>query len=103
MTNEQAWEKAKNGENVYIVVCEMYQYFPVDGIIVGVSASYGNEIEFEVQDNIFKKSLDLEARQIFETIEQAAALAEKAQKENGRVIITQKECDEYHRLKSGVM
>lgn len=103
MKNEQAWEKAKNGEKVYIVVCEMYQYFTVDGIIVGVAASGANEVEFEVEDNVFKRSRYFEAGQIFETIAQAASAAEKAQKENGRVIITQKEYDEYQRLKSGVM
>lgn len=99
MTDERAFEMINNNEPVYFISAMMFQYFVDKGYIVGWRYSHGESISYTLESEITKDKTELYANHIYDNQDEAGKACQKMQKENGHVVITQKEYDEYMRLK----
>lgn len=100
MTDERAFDAMKNNDTVYFVNCVAFQYFVDVGKIVGYSVAYNEAIMYSVESEITGSVEELHAFSLHENSGGAEAERKESQQKHGRVVISQKEYDEYMELKA---
>lgn len=99
MTDERAFDAIKNNDTVYFVNCVSFQYFVDGGKIVGYSAAYDEAIMYSVESEITGSVKELHAFSLHSNLDDAEAERKESQQKYGRVVISQKQYDEYMELK----
>lgn len=103
MTDKQAVEMFGKNSIVYFAGCFLgeYEYIVNSGHITGFfQKQQGSTIEYAVFCEDEFKGVVLCAQELYDNFEDAKNRRDELQKEHGHVLITQKEYDEYKRLKS---
>ena len=86
-------EKYKSGKPVYVISCVMFNYYVESVRVVGLSFLNKECISCEIASERTSQSRAVFPYELFETAKEANNKCDKLQKEQGRVIITQKEYD----------
>lgn len=103
MTLEEVWEYAENGKTVFYIGCFMFQYHVFPAIIVGIRSSGKDTIpEAEVDNLVLSKKETIPICYLYTDESEAHEKCKNQQKEQGYVVITQKEYDELIALKGSV-
>lgn len=106
MEKEQIISKAKNDTVVYTVIFFEKEYYPIDCKIVGIRTSLFGDMADTVivkPNGYFRnREYELLFEHIFATFNEAKESAREKQKIFGQVLISQKEYEEYQKLKNKI-